>query len=138
MNYNAPRHGSQQLRTSLMTPLPGFYRGRIRTVLLILLAASFLSVVVWKGQRVQAALFTSTQSGPWEDSNTWGGAGVPGPSDNIIISSPTTVTMSADHFCRELTVDGTLDLAGHKLDLNFNLSNNNAVISSMGIGVIVF
>src|SRR5438132_6045172 len=86
MKYNAPRHGTEKLRTSLMTPLCAFCQRRIRTVLLILLAASFLSVVVWKGQRVQAALFTSTQSGTGKEQNTWGVADVPGTSDNIIIS----------------------------------------------------
>src|SRR5438477_5076442 len=120
MNYDAPRHGSQQLRTSLMTPLPGFYRGRIRTVLLILLAASFLSVVVWKGQRVHAATFISVQDGSWNNPATWGGISTPTGGDTVIISNGTTVTMMGDQYSGEMTVNGTLDMTGNTLNFEGN------------------
>lgn len=40
--------------------------------------------------------FTSTQTGPWSDPATWGGAGVPGDGDFAVISGGFTVTIDRD------------------------------------------
>src|SRR5438132_13008505 len=130
MNYNAPRHGSEQLRTSLMTPLPGFYQGRIRTVFLILLAASFLSVVLWKSQRAHAATFTSVQDGSWNNPDTWGGISTPSGTDTVIISNGTTVTMMGNQRSGDLTVNGTLDLTGDALSFGGKTFSNNGIVTS--------
>ncbi|MCU1246681.1 MAG: hypothetical protein JWN02_2591, partial [Acidobacteria bacterium] len=36
---------------------------------------------------LQATTFTSSQSGPWNLSSTWGGGGVPSGTDSIVIST---------------------------------------------------
>src|SRR6266508_6984187 len=38
--------------------------------------------------------FTSSRTGPWNDINTWGGLGIPGPGDDVTIAGGTTVTIT--------------------------------------------
>jgi hypothetical protein len=45
-------------------------------------------------QSLPAASYTSSGSGNWSSSATWGGAGVPGNGDTVTISDSTTVTVS--------------------------------------------
>jgi fibronectin-binding autotransporter adhesin len=59
-----------------------------------------------------AAVFTSSQNGNWNVSATWGGAGVPGASDEVVISVGHTVTLVANtSISGAATINGTLDMA---------------------------
>ncbi|HEX8071691.1 MAG TPA: Calx-beta domain-containing protein [Pyrinomonadaceae bacterium] len=88
---------------------------RARTRLALWLAVAALACA-WAGATRGAALtFTSTQTGGWEDANTWGGAGVPGPNDSVTIASGTTVTLDAPRQVGDLSVKGALNLAGYDL-----------------------
>lgn len=59
-----------------------------------------------------SATLTSTQSGAWNSSTTWGGA-IPAAGDNVIIHGEFTVTVnSADAVCTSLQLGGTLDNSG--------------------------
>src|SRR5437667_9066762 len=84
---------------------------RIRLVAVIGLAPLTICILMWSAwPRTHAANFISTQSGSWGNSNTWGGAGVPGAGDDVTISAGTTVTEDGNQACANLTVNGTLDM----------------------------
>lgn len=56
--------------------------------------------------------FISTQSGDWDSISTWGWAGIPTKTDNVLISKGHTVTNYATtsitrELCKQLTVNGT-------------------------------
>jgi uncharacterized repeat protein (TIGR01451 family) len=59
-----------------------------------------------------AVSFTSTQSGDWSDTQTWGGAGVPGTGDDVTITSSHIVTVSDARIALTVTLDST---AGNKM-----------------------
>lgn len=54
-----------------------------------------------------AASFTSTQSGDWSSTLTWGGAGVPGSGDNVTITGNHVVTVSDARVANTLSLDTT-------------------------------
>lgn len=59
-----------------------------------------------------AAVFSSSQSGNWNVSATWGGAGVPGASDEVVISVGHTVNLVTNTSINgAATINGTLDMA---------------------------
>jgi hypothetical protein len=62
---------------------------------------------------VFAATYTSSGTGgSWSSAATWGGAGVPGSSDNVIIAHGTTVTVNGNYTCTNLTIgDATASAA---------------------------
>lgn len=67
-----------------------------------------LSVLAFLGFDASAANFTSAKSGNWNDPTTWGGASVPGSSDNVTISGNFTVTVDiASATCSTLQVGPT-------------------------------
>src|SRR5437016_14455717 len=99
---------------------------------LILAIAAFGLLVVGAGSAV-AATFTSTQSGSWGSTTTWGGAGVPGCGDAVIISSGNTVTEDGNQCSGDLTVNGTLDMTNdYFFFYGTTFANNGALISSVG------
>src|SRR5580765_941768 len=110
-----------------------------RTLAVICLTSLVLVTAIWKAQRTHAANFTSTQSGSWGNSATWGGAGVPGAGDNVIISVGHTVTEDANRTCGDLTVNGTLDMTnGFLFFQGSTFTNNGALTSSVGSGELRF
>ena len=108
------------------------YSGNIRAVAFVLLAFSFFGVAMWHSQRVQAASYSSTQSGDWGDPATWGGAGVPTTGDDVTINNPHTVNVSGPQSASNLTVNfgGTVSIStGSVLTISNGTINNNGVIS---------
>jgi len=64
----------------------------IRTrVCLALTAGLFVALIAVPAM---AAPKVSTQTGPWEDTDTWGGTGAPGSSDDVFVASGHTVTIN--------------------------------------------
>ena len=63
--------------------------------------------------QVQAANFTSIQSGDWDDGDTWGhdgkaiGVDYPGPTDNVIIATGTTVQVTSDESVNDITISSS-------------------------------
>jgi hypothetical protein len=53
---------------------------------------------------VQAANFSSVQSGDWDNTATWGGGGFPGPSDNVTINTGHSVNFTGAGGALNLTV----------------------------------
>ena len=65
------------------------------------------------GSRAFAVTVTSTQSGNWSSSATWGGNPVPGASDAVIINGGFTVTVDvADAACSNIQLGGTVSNTG--------------------------
>ena len=92
----------------------------------------FLITIVCSGH-VHAVTFTSTQSGSWGSSATWGGAGVPGAGDNVIISNGNTVTEDGNRTCADLSVNGTLDMTNNLLFFQgTTFTNNGSIIGNPG------
>lgn len=59
-----------------------------------------------------AATYTSTQSGDWNQTATWGGAGTPGSGDDAIITRNHVVTVTGAEVALSVTIDST---AGNKM-----------------------
>jgi uncharacterized repeat protein (TIGR01451 family) len=78
---------------------------------------------------LQATTFTSSQSGPWNLSSTWGGGGVPSGTDSIVISTGHQVTLDAAHIIIDVQVQsgGILDLASLDLTVSGNVLNDGQV-----------
>src|SRR5882724_474616 len=72
----------------------------------------FLVGMLLIAHAVQAANFSSVQSGAWDDTATWGAASFPGSGDTVLINGGHTVTVSGDQGVLNLTVDtgGVLSL----------------------------
>ena len=87
-------------------------------------------VVLARPAHLRAATFTSTQSGNWGATATWGGGGgVPGCGDSVVISSGTTVVEDQNECTGDLTVSGTLDMANK---LRRTVSSNTTMPAPMG------
>lgn len=107
-----------------------------------------------------AASYTSTQSGNWNSTATWGGAGVPGSGDNATITSSHTVTVTDARVVLDVTLDsvtgnkmlvidstGSLlveSAAGPAVDVNAPVPGNTSIVringglletSGVGIGI---
>ncbi len=77
-----------------------------------------------------AAVFTSSQNGNWNVSATWGGAGVPGASDEVVISAGDTVTLVANtSITGAATINGQLAMATFNFTCG-SLSGSGNVASS--------
>jgi hypothetical protein len=59
-----------------------------------------------------AVSYTSTQSGNWNQTTTWGGAGVPASGDDVTITSNHVVTVTDARVALSVTLDST---AGNKM-----------------------
>jgi hypothetical protein len=90
--------------------------------------AVFLLVLVSCFLRTHAASFTSSGSGGnWSNAATWGGAGVPGSSDNVTIAHGTTVTVNGNYSCNNLTIgDATSSAATLTVSSTNTLTINGA------------
>jgi len=92
---------------------------------------------------------TSTSSGKWSSSLTWTNGTLPNsPTQNVLISAGTTVTIDAAFACNNLTVEGTLvsDVANTVSSQNLQvtgqimiknggllrIANDNATVTSLG------
>ena len=95
-----------------------------RSLLKISLALFLLSCVF----QSHATLYTSSGTGGnWSSSATWGGAGVPGNSDNVIISHGTTVTVNGSYTCNNVTIgDATATAATLTVSSTNSLTINGA------------
>lgn len=92
------------------------------------------------------AAYTSTQSGNWSSSSTWGGSGVPGNSDTWTVAAGHTVTYDVTTFQTTGTDNGTIIntgklefVSGSRLKLNGLIEcygdwimNTNTTISIVG------
>jgi uncharacterized repeat protein (TIGR01451 family) len=107
-----------------------------------------------------AASYTSTQSGNWNSTATWGGAGVPGSGDDVTITSNHTVTVTDARVVLDVTLDsvtgtkllvidstGSLlveSAAGPAVDVNAPVPGSTSIVringgqletSGVGIGI---
>ncbi|HXX41799.1 MAG TPA: hypothetical protein VEI58_06000, partial [Chthoniobacterales bacterium] len=91
-----------------------------------------LIAIAWSGQ-LDAATVASVQSGDWENTATWDCGCVPGPGDNITVSTSTTVKVNTTRFTGNVTINGTLDTNDQFFEFEGNtFANNGAIISSTG------
>ena len=84
-----------------------------------------------------SATFTSSTNGNWSASSTWGGAGVPGNTDDVIIKHGTTVTVNGTYTCHNLSIgDATTGVttvnigSGNSLTINGACSINPSNLSN--------
>src|SRR4051812_4143044 len=55
--------------------------------------------------RAGAITYTSSGTGgDWDNAATWGGAGVPQATDDVIIAHGTTVVVNGKHACKAITI----------------------------------
>jgi|GEM_PF-3565715 len=96
------------------------FKTRRSAVLLLLLLSGFL--------RGYATNYTSSGTGGiWSSSSTWGGAGVPGSSDNVTIAHGTTVTVNGNYTCNNVTIgDATVSAATLTVSSTNTLTINGA------------
>ena len=129
-------------RTNLLMDLlglvPSFARDT-RTKISITFRFGFsltcLAAMLLMAQAVQATSFSSAQSGPWNDSATWGGGGFPAAGDNATINNTHTVTVSGNEAVLNLTVNGGAVLAlsgGSVLTVTGTSILNSGTISGSG------
>ncbi len=91
----------------------------LHTTILLMLMMGYI--------QAYSATYTSSTSGNWNSSSTWGGAGVPGSSDNVVISHGTTVTVTANATCNNLTLgDATASAATLTISSTYTLTINGA------------
>ncbi len=97
-------------------------------------------VLLGSGGPAFGDLFVSTQSGPWTSAATWGGLGVPGSTDDVVVSVGHAVGAAGagggfmTPTCLSLTVNGTLTAAspeagrGRRLRIYTTMLTNNGTI----------
>lgn len=83
------------------------------------------------------ASYTSTQSGNWSSTSTWGGSGPPGDGDSVTIASGHTVTLDVDQSSYTtgitgLTINGTLKFKEDIVTCLKMASDTNIVLESTG------
>jgi hypothetical protein len=85
------------------------------------------------------ATFTSSQNGSWNDINTWGGAGIPGAGDDVVIDADNIVTVDAGAQVRNITINGQLDINNNiNLDVNGDFINNGTFNAGGGTASVSF
>ena len=75
---------------------------------------------------MNGATYTATQSGNWNSSSTWGGAGTPTAADNVIINQAFTITLTANAACTNLenSNTGRIAMGIYNLSASGNLTFN--------------
>ena len=98
------------------------------------LVASALGLMSFLGGDMIAATVTSSQSGNWNSTSTWGGSPVPGAGDVVIITGNFTVTLDvANAACSTIQLGGTASGAGDGT-LTFNSGTQLAVGGVVTVG----
>ena len=87
--------------TFIELPPSKFTKGGLLKRIIVFAVVLLLSLPCYKGW---ANTYTSSTNGNWGSSATWGGAGVPGINDNVIIHGNTTVTIDGTDSCNNLTI----------------------------------
>ena len=93
------------------------------------LQSLFVLVLLISFTKSHATTYTSSGTGGlWNSSGTWGGAGVPGSSDNVIIAHGTTVTVNGNYTCNNVTIgDATASAATLTVSSTNMLTINGAL-----------
>ncbi len=83
----------------------------------------------------QATVISTASGGNWNDGSSWEGGVVPQPGDDVEIAAGATITLTDNRTCKDITINGTLDIGGtNSLQINGSLTNNGSV--SLGDGTI--
>jgi hypothetical protein len=100
-----------------------------KTLRSVLLASAALAVLFVVSSNASAATFTSSGSGNWNVSGTWGGAGIPAAGDNAVISAGHTVSLVGATTITGLTVNatGVLATGANTLGVSGNLIVNGTI-----------
>ncbi len=114
--------------------------GSVRILALICVAVLAPAIPLMHGRTAQAATRTSTQSGPWSSTTTWGGNPAPVCGDDVIIANGHTVTLTSNTggggCSLNITINngGTLDLGGFELSFsgNGNTFTNSGTFANSG------
>ena len=106
-----------------------------KSILLVLLLSVF--TIGFSLSDAHAATFTATQSGNWNDPNTWGGA-VPTVTDDVDIQSGVTVTVTESTAIGAVTNSGILILndefiASGTITNNGNIQQNSLVLWTLEV-----
>jgi hypothetical protein len=83
----------------------------------------------------KAVVKTSAGTGNWSNPATWSPAGVPAPSDDVVIDSLHTITVDLDQAINRVTVNGGGELrwtAGRRLTLTGNFTVNGTAVMNNG------
>ena len=108
--------------TTNLNPQSPLMKTYLHLVLVVLLITSFT--------QGYATTYTSSGTGGlWNSSSTWGGAGVPGSSDNVIISHGTTVTVNGAYTCNNVTIGDATSSAATLTVSSTNMLTINGALS---------
>jgi hypothetical protein len=88
-------------------------RQRVWPALSVWLLTACVGMLLLTAPAVQAANFSSVQSGAWDDTATWGAASFPGPSDNVTINTGHSVNVATTEAALNLTL-----VSGSGLQIN--------------------
>jgi hypothetical protein len=85
--------------------------------------------------------YSSNASGNWNNSSTWSPTGVPGASDNVIITVGNTVTLTADAACTNLSIGAwgseVLALGAYNLSVSGNISRTGGMSITASTGYVI-
>jgi hypothetical protein len=104
-----------------------FYRSQTNIVHYCRKPIVFFTFLFFITVSAQAATVTSTTSGNWNAGSTWVGGVAPSSTDDVVIASGTTVTVTADATARSLVVYGTIV---ENTGLTFTINGDADVMST--------
>ncbi|SHL29726.1 T9SS sorting signal type C domain-containing protein [Flavobacterium saccharophilum] len=79
------------------------------------------------------ATITSTGTGNWSSASSWVGNVVPGPDDDVIIASGSTITINSNVSAKSITINGTLLVSGDRT-VTTSAGNTLAIIINGTLG----